>query len=112
MLAELRSVSVEAQQLARSVKQEAPQDAFILCAPEARETMKRREWIPYLTWRATVYTPIPASENRRAVRDKRQLFSLTDRSDAEDWIAASGFQAFLLHANPEGSFTLSRARFK
>jgi|AP95_1055475.scaffolds.fasta_scaffold10536_2 hypothetical protein len=111
-LAQRRSVSDEAEQLGGKIRLQTPENAFVFYAPEARELMGPPEWIPYLTWRATVYTPIPASENRQAVREKRRLFQSPDRSEAVAWIAAHGFEAFVIHQNDEGSFALSRAKFR
>ena len=111
-LAEKRSVSPEASNLGRMIRQQAPENAFIFYTPEVMKTMKPPEWIPYLTWRATTYTPIPASENRRVVRQKRRLLRSQDAKAMESWLAAGGFEEYLVYKDSEGSFNLSRFEFR
>jgi len=96
-LASRPSVSPEAIELGRMVEQKIPEGGFVWYDIDVMmELFEYVEWISYLTWRPTTYTPIPASENRRVIRQKRWFFQSGDLARGREWILAHGFQGFVV----------------
>jgi len=68
-----------------------------------------RVWLPYLTWRPTVFTPIPASEDRAAVALKRDFFAAYPEPAAvRAWLDERGLEGFVVEHGRDGSWILSR----
>ena len=68
----MRSVSEEGVALARRIETEVLADGFLLYEDHVLKKMQPYHWVTYLTWRRSVYTPIPASENRQLLRQIRE----------------------------------------
>jgi len=49
--------------LARRIEAEVFADGFVPYEDHVLNKMQPYHWVTYLTWRRSVYTPIPASEN-------------------------------------------------
>ena len=71
-LSGLRSVSQEGVALAKRIEAQVPTDGFVLYEIHVVEMLQPYPWFPYLTWRRSVYTPIPASDNRQFLRQIRE----------------------------------------
>lgn len=60
-------------------------------------------WIPYLAWRQTVMTPIPASENRQAVFERKIGFFQSNSANPQrikEWLEQNHLEGYLLFADP------------
>lgn len=106
-LTRMRRVSTEAQQIGNLVNQHVPAAGFVLFEKSAMELLKPVEWIPYLTWRRTIYTPLPASEDRRAYRKKVDAFSTGDLEGALEWIEQRGMKAYMVYEGDAGHIAIS-----
>ncbi len=94
-------------ELASHITAKTPDDAFIIY----QQSIGPRAWVPYLTWRPTIYTPIPASEDRQAVAEKTEFFSTSrDLGQIRSWLEQRRFQGFLFDKNADGAFVLSRIK--
>jgi hypothetical protein len=69
-------------------------------------------WVPYLTWRAGVYTPIPASENRaRVSRRRAELAALVGRpAEFARRLAHEGKQPWIFSLDRAGQPRVERFR--
>ena len=95
-LASLRSVSPQAFALGRSIEEQVPEGGFVLYDAKAMDALGSVEWVPYLTWRATIYTPIPASEHRQVFRDKLREFQSRDPHEVQRWLVAKGLRGYFV----------------
>ena len=104
-LSSRRAFASSVPEIASQITAKTPEDAFVIY----QQPIGPRAWVPYLTWRPTIYTPIPASEDRRAVAEKTDFFRAAGNlSQIRPWLEQRGFQGFLFDRNAEGSFVLSR----
>jgi len=71
-LAERRAFDAQAEQAGAFVRGATPPDAFVVY----RQRIAPGSWVPYLTWRAGFYTPLPASEDRRSAHQRRAKLRL------------------------------------
>jgi hypothetical protein len=100
---ERRALSPETRALGEMIKQRTPPNAFIF--DRLLLGMNERCWLPYLTWRQTLVTPVPASENRRAVyREKLSYLekNLTDRSKIKQWLEQRGLEGYFVLTGKDG----------
>ncbi|MDP6776246.1 MAG: hypothetical protein QGI83_05735, partial [Candidatus Latescibacteria bacterium] len=87
-----RAFAPSAPQLASHIKAKTPKNAFVIY----RQPIGPRAWVPYLTWRPTIYTPIPASEDRKAIAEKTEFFSTAhDLDQIRPWLEQRGLQGYL-----------------
>ncbi|MFC1705813.1 hypothetical protein ACFL59_03210, partial [Planctomycetota bacterium] len=93
-----RAFPPEAGALITWIRQDTPPNAFIINVALA-DLDPVTKWLPYLTWRPTTYTPIPASENRMALRAKEQLFRRRppDLEQVRSWLSNRGLRGYVLH---------------
>ena len=100
-LAALRSVSEEGAALGRRIEAEVLADGFVLYEDHVLNKMQPYPWIPYLTWRRSVYTPIPASENRRLLRQIREEMWQLKISRIPQWVASGETPIYYASVNQE-----------
>lgn len=82
------------------IRENSPQNAFIVYRSSAGPI----EWMPYLTWRRSIYTPIPASEDRAAIRQKVGFFG-PDQTEARirDWLSERDLRGYLFFLAEDGA---------
>ena len=108
-LAGLRSVTEEGAALGRRIEAQVPESGFVLYTAEALNRMQPYPWISYLTWRRSVYTPIPASENRQLLRQIREEMWELKLSRIPQWVASAELPIFFAEVDEEtGEVQLKR----
>ena len=100
-LAGLRSVSDEGAELGRRIEAQVPENGYVLYSAEALNRMQPYPWISYLTWRRSVYTPIPASENRQLLRQIRKEMWELKLSRIPQWVASAELPIFFAEIDDE-----------
>ena len=100
-LAGLRSVSKEGVALARRIEAEVLADGFVLYEDHVLNKMQPYPWITYLTWRRSVYTPIPASENRQLLRQIREEMWQSKISRIQQWVASGETPIYYASVNAQ-----------
>ncbi len=100
-LSGLRSVSQEGVALAKRIEAQVPADGFVLYEDHVVEMLQPYPWIPYLTWRRSVYTPIPASENRQLLRQIREEMWRSKLSRIPQWVASGETPIYYAAVNQE-----------
>ena len=100
-LAGLRSVTEEGAALGRRIEAQVPERGFVLYTAEALDRMQPYPWISYLTWRRSVYTPIPASENRQLLRQIRKEMWELKLSRIPQWVASAELPIFFAEIDEE-----------
>lgn len=100
-LAGLRSVSEEGVALARRIEAEVLADGFVLYEDHVLNKMQPYHWVTYLTWRRSVYTPIPASENRQLLRQIREEMWQSKISRIQQWVASGETPIYYASVNPQ-----------
>lgn len=66
-------------------------------------------WIPYLAWRQTLMTPIPASENRQTVFEHKIRFFQENGKDpklVKQWLEQNRLDGYVLFADKSGKLHL------
>ena len=100
-----RAFTSEHMKIAAFVRENTPENAFIIY----RVSGLPRDWLPYLAWRATVYTPIPASEDRsKVIQEKPWMFkqSSVDPRALKPWILERGLCGYVLYNDGHGQLVL------
>lgn len=87
-----------AEALGAFVREHTPEDAFVLYEVE----FAPRRWLAYLTWRASAYPPIPASEDRTAV-ERKLAHVFADRTRLAERLAHYGKHLWAFSMAPDGS---------
>jgi len=100
-LSGLRSVSQEGVALAKRIEAQVPAGGFVLYEDHVVEMLQPYPWIPYLTWRRSVYTPIPASENRQLLRQIREEMWRSKLSRIPQWVASGETPIYYAAVNQE-----------
>jgi asparagine N-glycosylation enzyme membrane subunit Stt3 len=100
-LAGLRSVSEEGVALARRIEAKVLADGFVLYEDHVVNKMQPYPWISYLTWRRSVYTPIPASENRQLLRQIREEMWQLKISRIPQWVASGEVPIYYASVNAQ-----------
>ncbi len=100
-----KGFSEQTYQLGQWIKQNTPENGFIIYLTPIEE----KNWLPYLTWRPTVYTPIPVSENSQMRMKKLQLFhSPLPPEKLNNWLREEGFQGFVLQKGKDAQLVLTQ----
>ena len=89
--------------IAKIIKERTPSNAFIF--DRLNLEINERCWLPYLTWRQTFVSPIPASENRRAVyRDKVSYLqnNLKNPRKIKLWLEQRGLEGYFILTGQDG----------
>lgn len=100
-LAALRSVSEEGVALAQRIEAEVLVDGFVLYEDHVLARLQPYPWIPYMTWRRSAYTPIPASENRQLLRQIRHEMWLLKLSRIPQWVASGETPIYYAAVDPQ-----------
>ena len=107
-MANLRTVTQRGYEVGRFIEQTVPEGGFFSWTPEVRKILGPIEWIPYLTWRTTLYTPLPASENRAPLRRKFQILDVSRLSDVVKWLKDSGLEGFVARQKEDSTIVIRR----
>ena len=99
-----RAFSSEHMKIASFVRENTPENAFIIY----RISGLPRDWLPYLAWRPTLYTPIPASEDRaKVIKEKPWIFKPpADPRALEPWLLGRGLCGYVLYSDGKGRLVL------
>jgi hypothetical protein len=104
-LSERHAYDPKAEALGAWLQQHTSQNAFILY----RSSIAPRRWLPYLTWRAAEFTPVPASEDRAAVERKHdEVFARPQEVSAR--LARYGKRPWVFSVSADGAPKLQAAR--
>jgi len=89
---------------AEVARENTPEGSFVIYVGQKKSI----EWLPYLAWRPTVYTPIPASENRRVVFEKRGIFQgVVDMKAAAGWLEQRDLRGYVIRRGSDGELTVA-----
>jgi asparagine N-glycosylation enzyme membrane subunit Stt3 len=99
-----RAFTSEHRKIAAFVRENTPENAFIIY----RVPGLPRDWLPYLTWRETIYTPIPASEDRaKVIKEKPWMFKPPgDPRVLKPWVLGRGLCGYVLYTKGKGQLVL------
>lgn len=82
--------------IASKVSELVPEDGIVLYDSSVT-TLVSIIWMPYLTWRQSAYTPIPASEDRKGLEGKREALKSDDPQTVAGWIEAHQLSAYVVN---------------
>lgn len=87
------------------IKNNTPENAMIIYP----EGMRGMHWMPYLTWRSTIYNPIPASENRGLLQSKISIFTKSGNLQAmRKWLEDNHQAGYVVKKHPGGGIRLEK----
>ena len=72
--------------IGKQVQEWVPEGAFVVVEPALQKRMGPIEWLPYLTWRPQMYTPLPATEDRASLRQKMGALNSGDPAVTLAWL--------------------------
>ena len=101
-LAALQTVTPAGYALGYSLQASVPAGAFLICDPALQARIGPIEWLSYITWRATSYTPLPATEDKTSSRDKIRIMQDLDPVEISRWIGQGGRQGFVASLQQDG----------
>jgi len=99
------NINLDSVKKANWIKQNTPKNAFIFYLNEIAPS----NWVPYLTWWQTTYTPIPASENREMLKEKDTLFfEKVNYKKIKMWLKRNNLLGYAYMEAKDGSFKLRK----
>jgi hypothetical protein len=82
---------------AELIRKETPPNAFIF--DKLTLSLNERCWLSYLTWRQTLFSPVPSSENRKKVYNEKLLYlerNLNNPVKIREWLEQRGLEGYMV----------------
>ena len=101
--AKRQALSPKTREIAAMIKEQTSSNAFIF--DRLTLGLNERCWLPYLTWRQTFVTPIPASENRSAVNCNKISYlnkNLSKPENIKKWLDKRGLEGYFVLEDKNG----------
>ena len=96
------AISEKIVRLTNDVRKKAPANAFMIY--DQSVGIADLHWLPYLTWRPAVYTPIPASEDQSYRQMKAEVFGAPIQwSRVRLWLRERKLHGYVVSLQPNGS---------